>query len=56
LECNPEGLIEELVDHVEKKLPTLHEKINLIMPDELLDYSLISRINHLCCEARNLEP
>lgn len=51
-----EKLSEELVDHGEKTLPTLHEKINLIRPDELLDDELMVRINHLCQEASNREP
>ncbi|MBL79368.1 MAG: polysaccharide biosynthesis protein, partial [Nitrosomonadaceae bacterium] len=51
-----EKLSEELIDHGEKVLPTIHKKIKLLRPHELLDDDLLIRINRLCSEAIDLEP
>ena len=51
-----EKLSEELIDHGEKILPTIHKKIKLLSPRELLDDDLLIRINRLCREAIDLEP
>ena len=51
-----EKLSEELIDHGEKILPTIHKKIKLLSPCELLDDDLLIRINRLCSEAIDLEP
>ena len=51
-----EKLSEELIDHGEKILPTIHKKIKLLSPRELLDDDLLIRIDRLCREATDLEP
>ena len=51
-----EKLREELVDHGEKTLPTIHEKIKLLRPSKPLDDEFLVKINHLCRGATNLEP
>ena len=51
-----EKLSEQLIDHGEKILPTIHKKIKLLSPRELLDDDLLIRINRLCREAIDLEP
>ena len=51
-----EKLSEELIDHGEKILPTIHKKIKLLSPRELPDDDLLIRIDRLCREAIDLEP
>ena len=51
-----EKLSEELIDHGEKILPTIHKKIKLLSPRELPDDDLLIRINRLCREAIDFEP
>ena len=51
-----EKLREELVDHGEKTLPTIHKKIKRLRPSEPLNDDLLIRINRLCREAIDLEP
>ena len=51
-----EKLREELIDHGEKTLPTVHEKIKLLRPSKTLDEEFLVRINHLCRAATNFEP
>jgi FlaA1/EpsC-like NDP-sugar epimerase len=51
-----EKLREELIDHGERTLPTIHEKIKLLRPNEPLDDEFLMRINRLCRGATNLEP
>ncbi|MBT3922663.1 MAG: polysaccharide biosynthesis protein, partial [Nitrospina sp.] len=51
-----EKLREELIDHGERTLPTIHEKIKLLRPNEPLDDEFLIRINRLCRGVTSLEP